>query len=156
MRADDPLPEYDRNHARVVTELLKREWSLGPQRTPNILWGADKQAVNSRNGVIYIQYRPTDETVSTMDYRTVDQIHHLTVKFTHHNEDAVFGMMAEARRILYGYRRTGIKGPLGYSEIRIRSTAPMEGLLGHYIWTMSVELREYCKPIGSFGFGGSY
>lgn len=140
---------------RMVTEILRRDWSIGLENPLNIEYEPEQMMVNGRIGNIYVYHVSRENSISTVDYRTLRRQSKVAVRVANRFRENHYAWCDEVYRILMANRRPGI-GPCGlhnYTYLEVTSDRHFTDLSGWYVTTFDVKLIGYAVPLHSAGFG---
>ena len=152
----DALPEYNfyTDEPKLITELLKEQWSLDGQGMKlSIGYEPEQFMTNSRVGHIYVYETSRSAEVSTTDYSTLNRISHVNIRVSNRFRDVHFMWMNEVYRILMANRRAGSELLNGYTHIEVVTDRPFNDASGWYVSVIEVRLISPHMPIMSPGFG---
>lgn len=161
MTDSDPRLEWYQDDRQNLADLIKAQWSLGPQETPLIYCNEQGTARRNQPGSIYIYYS-TDRTYEriSVNYDAVRSTVQMTLNVQNPGSSNGTGdaarrherWMRELIRILNENRRynAGIKG---WDYLDIRSVRDQNVYINYFVTNVEVKLTIECKPIVSTGFG---
>jgi len=153
---DEPVEEYlfFTDDAAVIAKLLRDEWSLGPENTPNIMYVPETYVVNSRVGSIYVYVAGAPRMkISTTDYRTLDKSVKVNIKLDTRFRETHFKWGQEIMRIILANRRLGRRGQVGANYLELTNYRPLPNESGWYTTVFEVVLTYHNMAIRSAGFG---
>ena len=139
--------------ARTIAEMIKREWSLGPEYMPNVTYIPEEMAVSARLGYVYVYRVSRVNKITTVDYRTLGRDSHLAVKLSTRLRKDLLAFGDELFRIFMANRRLGQDRMDGYTYLEVMNDREMRDLSGWYSVTIELKLVTYNKAIRSAGFG---
>ena len=151
-----PLPElrFYTDDPKLITEMLKREWSLDTMNMPlSIAYEPEQFMTNSRVGHIYVYEVSHSAQPSTTDYRTLERESHLNIRVANRFRDVHYVWVNEVYRILMANRRAGARMLNGYTRIEVLNDRPYNDASGWYVTVIDVKLITPHMPIMSPGFG---
>lgn len=155
--ADTPnvVPEnnFFTDDAALVANLLKKEWSLGPEYMPNITYIPEEMAVSARLGYVFVYRVSRTNRITTVDYRTLGRDSHISIKLSTRLRKDYLAFGEEIMRILMANRRLGQDRMEGYTYLEVMSDRDTRDLSGWYTVTIELKLVTYNKAIRSAGFG---
>ena len=151
----DPVRENEffNDDPMMLVDMLKREWSLGPQDTPTITCVPEEMQSSARIALIYVYQISRYNSVSTMDYSTLQRTSFLAIRLNTENRRMFYKYMQEIYRILLANRRLGADKLHGYTYFEIINDRIANDLIGWYTCTLDVKMTAYVYPIRSAGFG---
>lgn len=138
---------------KLIAEMIKREWSLGPEYMPNVTYIPEEMAVNSRLGYVYVYRVSRSNRITTVDYRTYGRDSYISIKLSTRLRKDMYAFGDEIYRILLANRRLGQDRMEGYTYLEILSDKETRDLSGWYTTTIDTKLVTYNKAIRSAGFG---
>lgn len=137
----------------MIVELLKDQWSLGPDDTPTITHIPEEYTTSARVALIYVYQVSRYNSVSSTDYNTIQRTSFLAIRTSTRFRPKFFQYMDEIYRILYANRRLGQKKLGGYTFLEVINDRIAQDVMGWYTNTMDVKLTSYVYPLRSAGFG---
>ena len=83
----DPVKENEffNDDPMMLVNMLKKEWSLGPQDTPTITCIPEEMQSSARIALIYVYQISRYNSVSTMDYSTLQRTSFLAIRLNTEN-----------------------------------------------------------------------
>lgn len=141
------------DNARMITNMIKNQWSLGAQNECNITFIPEQYMVNARVGSIFVYPISTTNQISSTDYHTLQRTARLGVKVSTRMRENHYVWCEEVYRILMANRRRGQKCMHGWLFLEVTGERQMTDLSGWYTTTFDIKLTTYAKPIRSAGFG---
>lgn len=153
--ASDVVPEnrFFTDDAALIANMIKDEWSLGPEYMPNVTFVPEEMAVSARLGYIYVYRITRPNRITTVDYRTLGRESYVSVKLSTRLRKDMFAFGEELMRIFLANRRLGQDRMQGYTYMEIQSDKETRDLSGWYTVTIDLKLVTYNKAIRSAGFG---
>jgi hypothetical protein len=150
-----PYPEnkFFRDDVFVITEMLKREWSLGPEDTPIISWSMEGTMVDARIGYIFVYHVSRYNSMSSTDYATIQRTSFIDIRISTRSRPKLYEYTDEVYRILYANRRMGPDVLNGYTWLEITNDRIGNDAQGWYSVLISLKMMSYAYPIYSPGFG---
>lgn len=145
--------EYFTDDARLIAELLKEQWSLGPGEEPNISYVPESFMIQARIGAIYVYPMSMPMNISTVDYRTIQKLGYVSIRLSTRDRDRHFAWGQEVMRILLANRRAPVLRRCGYTFMEVTSSRMTPDLSGWYTTTFDIKLTCYNRGIKSHGFG---
>lgn len=150
----DPVEEqpfyYD--EPKIIAELLKKEWSLGPQNSPNVEYDPHGFYMSTRTGGIYVYRISGTNRISSIDYQAVHRDSYLGIRVSNPKRENHLRWCQEVYRILLSNRRH--HPALGdYLFLEVTGERESNDLTSYYVTTFDVKMTRYNKPIRSAGFG---
>ncbi len=139
--------------AKMIAEMLRDQWSLGPQQEANITYIPEQIMVSARVGNIFVYRVSRNNRISTTDYQTLQRQSNLSIKVSTRFRENHFAWCEEVYRILLANRRKGHAEMGGWLFLEITNDRSMVDLSGWYTTTIDIRLTTYAKPIHSAGFG---
>ena len=139
--------------AALIANMIKDEWSLGPEYMPNVTFVPEEMAVSARLGYIYVYRITRPNRITTVDYRTLGRESYVSVKLSTRLRKDMFAFGEELFRIFLANRRLGQDRMQGYIYMEIQSDKETRDLSGWYTVTIDLKLVTYNKAIRSAGFG---
>jgi hypothetical protein len=151
----EPVREYPffTDDAAVISNMLRDQWSLGPEQTPNIMYVPETYVVNARVGAIYVYVTSVSNNISSMDYRTIDREARVNIKVSTRFRDTHFLWNDEVYRILLSNRRIGRRHQVGASFLKVNNYHTLQNESGWYTTIFEVVLTYHNMAIRSAGFG---
>lgn len=149
----EPEEDFFPDDVAMVTDMLKREWSLGLTQRPVISYDQQGLYADARQAYIFVYHVSGYNSISSTDYRSTQATTFLGIKVSCPFRKQLYTTIREIYRILLGNRRAGPKHLNGYTYFEIISHHLDEGELGWYSATIDLKLISYCRPIFSPGFG---
>lgn len=152
---DGAMPEEDffPDDVAMVTEMLKREWSLGLSMLPVISYDQQGLYADARESYVFVYHVSGYNSISSTDYRSMQATTFLGIKVSCPFRKQLYTTIREIYRILLANRRAGPKKLNGYTYFEIISHHLDEGELGWYSGTIDLKMISYCRPVYSPGFG---
>ena len=148
-----PENKFYTDDAGLIANMLKEQWSLGPDYMPNVTYIPEEMAVNSRLGMIFVYRLTRQNRITTVDYRTYGRDSYVSIKISTRLRKDMFAFADEVYRILLANRRLGQDRMEGYTYLEIQNDRELRDLSGYYTTTIDVRLVTYNKAIRSAGFG---
>lgn len=139
--------------SRIIGEMLKDDWSLGPGKEPTIAYKPESYMMNARYGAIYIYMISRSTQPTSADYRTVQLTSHVGIKISSNFRENHFEICEEIKRILMANRRAGKKRLGGYTYLKLENERFSNDLVGWFTTTMDISMISYNTPLRSAGFG---
>lgn len=139
--------------ARTITEIIQRDWSLGPDSPLSIAYVPESYVADARVGFIYAYPLTRTNEPSTTDYRLFDRHSRISLRISNRSRDEHFRWCGEVYRILMANRRPGKRGLRGYTYLNVLNDRMSDGLSGWYTTTIDIDLVSHNTPIHSAGFG---
>lgn len=151
----DPVKETPlfSDEPAMIAEMLRENWSLGPEDTPTIAYVPEEYMTSARVALIYVYQVSRYNSISTTDYRSLQRTSFIAVRLNTRFRNKLFEFMQEVYRIIMANRRLGQKELGGYTYMEIINDRVQNDLSGWYTATMDVKLTSYAYPIQSAGFG---
>lgn len=150
----DVVPEnpFYTDDPRMIAEMLKRDWSLGPEMSPNITYDPRSFFQANRVGGIYVYKRSAPQRITSTDYQAVQRESNVSIRVSNPMRDNHIAWVQEVYRILYSNRR---HHPVlnDYLFLEVLGDDESNDLTSYYVTTVNVKLIRYNKPIRSAGFG---
>lgn len=152
---EDPVqePGLKKDVAKLIGELLKRNWDRPIGHEPAISYSPDQYMVSANFGAIYVYGLNTSPQISTTDYRTVHMNPQVGIKISSRFRENHYEICREIYRILMLYRRAGIHKLDGFSYIKILNERNSNDMSGWFMTTIDIQLTSFATPIESAGFG---
>ena len=152
---NDVVPEnsFYTDDAALIVDMLKRDWSLGPDYMPNVTFIPEEMMVNARLGYVFVYRVSRSNRITTVDYRTLGRESYVSIKISTRLRKDMFAFADEIFRILLANRRLGQNRMEGYTYLEIQSDRETKDLSGWYTTTIDIKLVTYNKAIRSAGFG---
>lgn len=152
---DEPVREtlLFGDDAKLICDLIKEQWSLGPQNMPTVEYEPESMMMDSRIGSIFVQKLTRSNTINTVDYRTLMRTSTLSIKLSARNRATYYEFGQELYRILLANRRPGYRKLGGYNYLELLSEREVPNLSGWYTMNMDIRLVAQNVPIRSAGFG---
>lgn len=145
--------EYFTDDARLIADLLREQWSLGPGEEPVVSFVPESQMMQARIGAIYVYTLSMPLNISTVDFRTMQKLGYVSMRLSNRDRARHFAWGQEVMRILLANRRSPRLGDNGYTFMEVTSVRQTPDLSGWYTATFDVKLTSYHRPIRSDGFG---
>ena len=145
--------EYFTDDAKLIAELLKEQWSLGPGEEPVVSYVPESYFMQSRTGSIFVYRVSMPMSISTTDYRTLQRLGYVAIKLSVRDRERFFVWGQEVMRILLANRRAPVLREYGYTFYEVSSVKETPDLSGWYSATYDIKLTCYNRPIISHGFG---
>ena len=149
--------EYFNDDVTFVKELLEKNWdtySENKQEAPVIACDPKQWMTSARHGgFIYVYQISRYNSVSTMDYRTLQRTVFVAIRSTAPHRAMLYRMVDQIYKILLAHRRVGQANLMGYTYMEIINDRISNDLTGWYTDTLDIKLTSYNFPIGSDGFG---
>ena len=149
-----PENEFFMDDVAMLTHMLKKEWSLGPEDTPPISYTMEGMMVDARKAYIFLYQVSRYNSVSSTDYLTLQRTSFVDIRVSTRSRNKLYQYTQEIYRILYANRRLGPKFLNGYTWLEITNDRLGNDAQGWYSVLLSVKMMSYCYPINSPGFGG--
>lgn len=151
----DPVGETSlfTDEPRMIANMLRDNWSLGPDDIPTIAYVPEEYMTNARIAFIYVYQVSRYNSVSSTDYRSLQRTSFLAVRINTRFRHKLFEYMDEIYRIIMAHRRIGQRGLKGFTFMEVINDRVQNDLNGWYIATMDIKLTSYNYPIRSAGFG---
>lgn len=151
----DPVKETPlfTDEPRMIAEMLRDQWSLGPEDTPTIAYVPEEYMTSARVAFIYVYQVSRYNSISTTDYRTLQRTSFLAIRLNTRFRHKLYEYMDEIYRIAMANRRLGQKSLRGYTYFEIINDRIQNDLSGWYTATMDLKLTSYNYPLRSAGFG---
>lgn len=145
--------EYFTDDARLIAELIKEQWSLGPGEEPVVSYVPESFMMQARIGAIYVYPLSMPLSISTVDYRTMQKLGYVSIRLSTRDRERHFIWGQEVMRILLANRRAPALRRNGYTFMEITSSRMIPDLSGWYASTIDLKLTCYNRGIRSHGFG---
>lgn len=157
MFEDDPVKEENlfADEPKFIADMLREDWSLGDKKRPNITFKPESTWVDSRLGAIYVYMLDRYNSISSMDYRTLERRTALAIKLSARDRGVFYEFAEEIYRILMANRRLGKRALHGNTFLEVESERFLNDLSGFYTVTFNIRLTTFNKPIKSAGFGAT-
>ena len=150
----DVVPEtsFYTDDAKMIAEMLKKDWSLGPEMTPNVIYDPRSFFQANRVGGIYVYRISGSNRITATDYHSVWRDVNLSIRISNPMRENHFAWVDEVYRILLANRR---HHPVLNDFLFLEVTGENESndLTSYYVTTVNIKLTRYNKPIRSAGFG---
>lgn len=150
----DPVPEtviYS-DDVKIIADLIKSEWSLGPEHTPNVIYEPQSFLAANRVGGIYVYKVSSNNRISAIDYQSLERSTTIGVRVSNPMRHNHLAWCQEVYRILLSNRRH--HPVLGnYLFLEVLGEKESNDLTAYYVTTIDVKLTRYNMPIKSAGFG---
>ena len=154
---EEYVPEFDlySDDVRMIYNLLKEGWSIGLENPLNAEFEPEQELVNARIGNIYVYHVSRENSISTVDYRTLRRQSKVAVRVATRFRKNHFEWCNEVYRILMANRRLGLGhcGLHNYTYLEVTGDRQFTDLSGWYVTTFDVKLTGYMTPLCSSGFG---
>lgn len=137
----------------MIVEMLRDQWSLGPEDTPTITHIPEEYMTSARVALIYVYQVSRYNSVSSTDYNTIQRTSFLAIRTSTRFRPKFFQYMEEIYRIIYANRRVGQGHLGGYTFMEVINDRTAQDVLGWYTNTMDIKLTAYVYPLKSAGFG---
>lgn len=147
------MGKYFRDVPQMVAGWIKRDWSLGPQQTPNVEYIPEKFIMNARVGTIFVYPTYMSEDIASTNYDYVTRTARVSIKVSTRMRETHYSWVDEVYRILYVNRRRGVKCMDGWEFLEILSNRPMQDLSGWYTTTIDVKFTANADFIDYLGIG---
>lgn len=141
------------DNERLIADLIKDNWDLGIGNEPVIGYKRDMYMMNSRIGSIYVYSLGRRQTISSVDYRSLERHAQVAIRIANPDRDRHYQWCNEVYTILMRFRRAGTQVLNGYEYLEVTDDSSMNDLLGMYVTTLQVRLTGFAHPIHSSGFG---
>lgn len=138
---------------RMIADMLRDNWSLGPDDIPTIAYVPEEYMTNARVAFIYVYQISRYNSVSSTDYRSLQRTSFLAVRINTRFRHKLFLYMDEIYRIIMAHRRIGQRGLNGFTFMEVINDRVQNDLSGWYTATMDIKLTSYNYPVKSAGFG---
>lgn len=138
---------------RMIAELLREEWSLGPDDTPTIAYIPEEYMTSARVAFIYVYQISRYNSVSSTDYRTLQRTSFLAIRINTRFRQKLYEYMQEIYRIAMANRRLGQSRLGGFTYFEVINDRVQNDLSGWNSATMDIKLISYNYPLNSAGFG---
>lgn len=150
-----PVPETELfcDDAKLVCDMLRREWSLDIDNCPTFTYIPEEFMSSSRVALVYVYQISRYNSVSTIDYATLQRTSFVAIRLNTRFRHKFYEYMQEIYRILMANRRVGADNLNGYTYFEVINDRITNDLSGWYTCTMDVKLTGYVVPIRSAGFG---
>ncbi len=150
-----PYPEngFFRDDVAVITDMLKNQWSLGPEDTPVISYSMEGMMVDARKAYVYVYHVSRYNSISSTDYHTLQRTSFIDIRVSTRARPKLYMYAQEIYRIIYANRRVGPDKLNGYTWMEITNDRLDNSAQGWYSVLFSIKLVSYCYPIYSPGFG---
>lgn len=146
-------PSLFTDEPKLIADMLRDNWSLGPDDTPTIAYIPEEYMTSARVAFIYVYQVSRYNSVSSTDYRTLQRTSFIAIRLNTRFRHKLFAYMDEIYRIIMNHRRVGQDELKGYTYLEIINDRIQNDLSGWYTATMDVKLTSYNYPIKSAGFG---
>lgn len=152
----ETVPEntFYTDDAAVIGEMLKRDWSLGPQNQVNVAYIPSGFMADARIGFVYVYKVSGTNRISSTDYHSLERNCTLSIRVSNPSRENHFAWCQEVYRILLANRRCN-DNLGGYLFLEITGDRETNDLTAYYVTTIEVRMTRYCKPIRTAGFGNS-
>ena len=152
---DDPVPETNlySDDVRLIADMIREEWSLGPGNEVNIEYMPESTMGTARVGQVYTYLISRNNRISTTDYRTLERHTRIGIRVSNRFRENHYLWCDEIYRILMANRRCGQKRLNRYTFLEVTGDRMFNDLQGWYTTTIDIELTSYNVPIRSAGFG---
>ena len=150
-----PPPEnmFFTDDAVMITDMLKKSWSLGPEDTPVISFSMEGMMVDARKAYIYVYLVSRYNSISATDYGTLQRTSFVDLRISTRSRNKLYQYAQEVYRIVYANRRLGWDKLNGYTWWEITNDRVDNSAQGWYSVLFSTKLVSYCYPVISPGFG---
>lgn len=138
---------------RMIAEMLRDQWSLGPDDIPTIAYVPEEYMTSARIAFIYVYQVSRYNSVSTTDYRALQRTSFLAIRINTRFRNKLFEYMDEVYRIAMANRRLGQDKLGGFTYFEVINDRVQNDLSGWYTATMDIKLTSYNYPVKSPGFG---
>ena len=145
--------QYFNDDVKFLHDLLKDNWNTFPLEPPVFAYKPDQWMTSARVAMVYVYQISRYNSVSSVDYRTLQRTSFLAVRLQTQNRDSFYAYMDELYKIIYAHRRVGQKNLHGYTYLEIINDRIVNDLTGWYTATLDVKLVSYNYPVESDGFG---
>lgn len=141
---------------KMIADLLRDNWSLGPDDTPTISHIPEEYMTSARVAFIYVYQISRYNSVSSTDYNTIQRTSFLAIRLNTRFRHKLFEYMDEVYRIAMANRRLGQNRLKGFTFFEVINDRVQNDLTGWYSATMDLKLTSYNYPLKSDGFGQKY
>lgn len=141
---------------KMIAELLRDNWSLGPDDIPTIAYNPEEYMTSARVAFIYVYRISRYNSISSTDYRTLQRTSFIAIRLNTRFRHKLIEYMNEVYRILMAHRRMGQKGLGGFTFFEVINDREQNDMSGWYSVTMDLKLTTYNCPILTDGFGQKY
>lgn len=145
--------EFFTDDAKLIYDLLNDNWSLNKDMRPTMAYVPEAYMMNAREGSIYVYPISRQNSITSMDYRTMGRTSMVGIKLSARVRERYFEWSQEVYRIMLANRRKGFNDLNGYYYIEVMDDRQATDLTGWYSTTFDIKLTTYVKPIVSAGFG---
>lgn len=149
--------QYFNDDVTFIKDLLQENWGTYAEYTqeaPVISCDPRQWMTSARaGGFIYVYQISRYNSVSSMDYRTLQRTVFVSIRSTAPFRDMLYRMVDQIYKILLAYRRAGQKDLMGYTYLEVINDRISNDLTNWYTDTLDVKLTSYNYPIESDGFG---
>lgn len=139
--------------AKVLYDLLKREWSLPPGKEPSIAYDVRSQVTSSRYAFIFVYMINRSTRIASVDYNQLERTSYLGIKIDATFRENFLEVVQEVERILMANRRPGKTGLGGYTYLEMTAERFTNDLSGYYSCTLDVRMTSHNTPLRVAGMG---
>lgn len=146
------MSQFDLDEAQTLARIIDASWGLDKDKPP-IEYLPERFAVNARNGLIYVQTISNSTRIDAVDYQSLTQDAHVSVRISARFREDLYRWREEVRRIILMFRRPGrLKGIIGNNTyMELTSTRNSTDLSGWYATVFDIRMVGYCIPIDGDG-----
>lgn len=137
-----------------IMDMLKDNWTIS-DKVPTFSRETDVESfmMDARLGSVFVYSEGRRNTISTIDYRTLQRISRISVRVTTRFWEVMQEWGQEVYRILYSHRRMGYNRTNGYGYFEVLSDNLTRDLSGWYVTTFEIQMTAYATPLRTDGFG---
>lgn len=137
--------------AKVLGELLRREWSLPPGKEPSIAYDVRSSVTSSRYASVFIYMVNRSTRIASVDYNQLERVSHLAIKVNATYRENFLEVVQEIERIIMSCRRAGKTNLGGYTYVEMTSERFSNDLSGYYSCTIEVCMTSHNTPLHTAG-----
>lgn len=137
-----------------IMDMLKNNWTI-TDKVPTFSRETDVESfmMDARLGSVFVYSEGRRNTISTVDYRTLQRISRISVRVTTRFWDVMQVWGQEIYRIFMSHRRMGYDRTNGYGYFEVLSDNLTRDLSGWYVTTYEIQMTAYATPLRTDGFG---
>lgn len=145
--------QYFTDDVKLIYDLLDENWDTYPMEKPVIAYMPEQWMSHGDRAFIYVYHISRYNSVSTVDYRTIQRTSFIAIRTTARTREYLYGVVDNIYKIIYAHRRVGQKDLGGFTYLEIINDRSLNDLTGWYTNTLDIKLTSYNYPIESSGFG---
>lgn len=145
--------QYFTDDVKLIYDMLDKNWDTFPMEKPVMAYKPEQWMTHGDRAFIYVYQISRYNSVSSVDYRTMQRTSFLAIRTTARTRDYLYAMVDNIYKILLAHRRVGQKDLGGFTFLEIINDRSLNDLTGWYTNTLDVKLTSYNYPIESSGFG---